>query len=140
MYPSQVIKRKYSTTNTAKDNLLIVPESLIVDDNWIDLFNPLREYMQLLLQKRKESDESTLIAHRSSTYQANKEQEEVEQMKEAGARIKVKWSREEIGDSGWRPGWYVAVVQAYIEDSDTLIIIYPSEQNCTYSIELHKYV
>ena len=132
-------KRRYSTS-TANDNLLIVPESLIVHNNWIDLFNPLREYMQLLSQKRKESDESTLIACRSSTYQVNKEQEEVEQMKEVGARVKVKWNKEEVGDSGWRPGWYAAVVQAYIEDSDTLVIVYPSEPNCTYSIELHKYL
>ena len=30
-----------------------------------------------------------------------------------GARIQVKWTEEEIGDSGWSPQWYVAIVQSY---------------------------
>jgi hypothetical protein len=26
-----------------------------------------------------------------------------------GKRVKIKWSKDEIGDSGWRFGWYTAV-------------------------------
>ena len=36
----------------------------------------------------------------------------------------------------WKLGWYVAFVQAYNEEDDTLTLEYPSEPGCTYSIDL----
>ena len=62
----------------------------------------------------------------------------MKQIKETGARIKVKWSSEEIGDSGWQAGWYTAIVQSYDSDSDEIIVSYPSEPGCTYTLDLSK--
>ena len=53
-----------------------------------------------------------------------------------GARIHVKWTKEEIGDSGWSPGWYVAIVQSYNNEDDIVAVTYPSEPGCTYEFEL----
>lgn len=41
-----------------------------------------------------------------------------EKFKEVGAKVKVKWTMEEIGDFGWRTGWYVATIQSYDDETD----------------------
>ena len=45
---------------------------------------------------------------------------------------------DEIGTSGWKPaaGWYVATVQSYCMDTDTITVTYQAEPNVTYSEEL----
>ena len=50
--------------------------------------------------------------------------------------MKVKWTMDEIGDSGWKPGWYVAHVQSYLSQTDELTLQYSSEPDCTYIVEL----
>ena len=64
----------------------------------------------------------------------------MEKLKQVGAKIRVRWTPEEIGDSGRRVGWYVAYVQAYDDDSDTLTVEYVREPGCTYIIDLTSYV
>ncbi len=59
-----------------------------------------------------------------------------EQISQVGSRIKVKWAANEIGDSGWRPGWYLATVTGYNSDMDTLTVEYISEPGCVYDVEL----
>ena len=46
------------------------------------------------------------------------------------------WNANEIGDSGWKPGWYVAYVQGYDLDEDMITLQYPSEPDCVYTVEL----
>ena len=48
--------------------------------------------------------------------------DEIEQFYELGARIKIKWSKQEIRDTDWRPGWYVAEVQDADWDNCTICI------------------
>ena len=48
--------------------------------------------------------------------------DELEQFYEVGARIKVKWSKEEIGDTNWRPGWYVGEVQEADIENDEITV------------------
>ncbi len=64
------------------------------------------------------------------------DQELTTQLAEVGAKIKVRWNKDDIGDSGWKTGWYVAYVQGYNAESDILTLEYPSEPGCTYSVEL----
>ena len=47
-----------------------------------------------------------------------------------GSKIKVKWSVDEVGDSGWKPGWYIAFVEGYDEGDDEIIVSYPCEPGC----------
>ena len=47
-----------------------------------------------------------------------------EQITQVGSIVKVKWTAEEVGDSGWNPGWYKATVQKLYEDLDTITLKY----------------
>lgn len=64
------------------------------------------------------------------------DRDEIEQFYEIGARIKIKWSKEEIGDTDWRPGWYVAEVQDADRDNDEITVQFVSEPECTYKYEV----
>ena len=65
---------------------------------------------------------------------------DLEKLKEVGAKVKVKWTVDEIGDSGWRPGWYVATIQSYSDETDRATLVYSSEPGCTYEIDLSTYI
>ena len=60
----------------------------------------------------------------------------MEQFYEVGTRVKVKWTREEIGDSNWRPGWYVGEVQGSIAEEDEITVQFISEPESTYTYEV----
>ena len=53
-----------------------------------------------------------------------------EKITEVGTYIKVKWSKEQIGDSDWHPGWYKAEVQSYDIQTDEVSLVYLSEPDC----------
>ena len=59
-------------------------------------------------------------------------------MTEVGAMLKIQWMKEDIGETGWRPGWYTAIVQSYQQDDDTIEVTYSSEPGCVrvYTVEL----
>ena len=57
-----------------------------------------------------------------------------------GARVRVNWSKDEIGDSGWRPGWYVATVEAADMDNDWIKVTYLSEPGCIYKIDVSSFL
>lgn len=90
----------------------------------------------------------TYVVEPSESYEVNVEEllqkgwiriddgDEIEQFYEIGARIKVKWSKEEIGDSEWRPGWYVGEVQSADRDNDEITVQFVSEPDCTYMYEV----
>ena len=62
--------------------------------------------------------------------------DEIEQFFEVGCRVKVKWTREEIGNSNWRPGWYVGEVQSSETGQDKITVQFLSEPECTYTYEV----
>ena len=51
----------------------------------------------------------------------------MEQITHVGSVVKVRWTAEGVGDSGWTPGWYKATVQKFDQDSDTITLKYPRE-------------
>lgn len=55
---------------------------------------------------------------------------------EVGTHVKVRWTKEEIGDSGWRPGWYVAQVQKASSMLDQIEVVYISEPESLYKIDV----
>ena len=59
--------------------------------------------------------------------------DEMEQFYEVGTRVKVRWTREEIGDSNWRPGWYVGEVQGSSVEEDEITVQFVSEPGSTYT-------
>lgn len=116
--------------------------------NMVDLFQPLLDHISYSHAARSETDSAAQQTQSTSTtrtsfnsYQlVTKEEEMQEVLSTAGAKIKVKWTSEEIGDSGWSPGWYLAVVQSYYHEDDLVTVSYPSEPGCTYQFELSNFI
>ena len=52
---------------------------------------------------------------------------DLEQFFEVGACAQVKWSEDEIGDSGWKPGWYIGEVQGSDSANDLVTVQFISE-------------
>ena len=55
---------------------------------------------------------------------------------EIGQRVKIKWTSDDIGDSGWRAGWYIAEIQEVDQETDMIKVVYTSEPNCVYDVEV----
>ena len=55
---------------------------------------------------------------------------------EIGQRVKIQWTSDDIGDSGWRPGWYIAEIQNVDQEADVIKVVYTSEPNCVYDVEV----
>ena len=53
--------------------------------------------------------------------------DEMEQFYEVGAKVSVKWRKEEIGDTNWRAGWYVGEVQEADPQYDEITVHYTYE-------------
>ncbi len=53
---------------------------------------------------------------------------------EVGSNLKIRWTSEELGDSGWKPGWYSAEVQSSKIKNDEITVVYVSEPDCVYTV------
>ena len=82
------------------------------------LFDPLLEFIDV--NKHKSEDEPFLKPCDIKTDSPTRD-ELKNQISQTGSRIKVKWTKEEVADSGWKPGWYIAEVQSYDEDVITVL-------------------
>jgi len=103
------------------------------------LYRPLLEFIDIVEERSRENDDrsTAYLALSEKSVATSTEQEEVkEQICAIGSQIKVKWGKEELGNTGWHPGWYVADVQSYDAASDVISVVYPSEPKCIYNIEL----
>ena len=52
---------------------------------------------------------------------------------EIGESIFIKWDQSELEQSGWKPGWYLAEVQAFDPGRDEITIIYRKEPTVIYT-------
>ena len=95
--------------------------------------------MCLIDQNRKTNeakDESALLFLRVDTKDNQTDDTLAEQIGQVGAKIKVQWSESEVGDSGWKPGWYTGTVQKYYSETQTITVVYQLEPNNTYEEEI----
>ena len=100
------------------------------------VFEPLLSYLNRRMQEQKVSGETMNqeldIGENSSKYV----DDNIDRFFDVGTRIKVRWMKDEIGDSGWRAGWYVAEVQAADPMSDQIEVVYLSEPGSAYQIDV----
>ena len=61
---------------------------------------------------------------------------EYEDYFEIGVHLKIMWTRDEIGDTGWKPGWYSAEVQSSTIENDEITVVYITEPDCVYTVEV----
>ena len=112
----------------------ISPPHHILTSNLHELFQPITAHLDNQRHRREEKDQNNtvrLVAGVPMSHSSLKEK-----ISQVGAKVKIKWTVDEVGDSGWRPGWYVAYVQAYDNETDTITVQYPTELDCTYTLEL----
>ena len=125
-------QRTYTSTSCKH---FIAVDGIRSESDLTNLFSPLIDYINKLRRDKEEQDQSTtvqLVQCNSGTADSAKR----EQISQIGSKVKIKWSKDEVGDSGWRPGWYNAEVQGYDNETDMITVQYPSEPGCTYTIEL----
>ena len=137
IYTSHTYQRRTHSSSKVSPKL-VTPPSTTTLTNLHNVFNPLLTQIARNKQARKERNFSPTL--KPYNVQNQSAEDTLETIKDVGAKIKVKWSEDEIGDSGWKAGWYTAYVQSYDEETDTLTIAYPSEPGCTYNINFSQYL
>ena len=124
-------RRKY-TLQKKNPHFVSSPPHIQSESDLIKLFDPLMAY----IEKKQQQDitrlnSSTAVSKLSEHVPNSSESSNIdalmEQITQVGSVVKVKWTTEEVGDSGWKPGWYKATVQKFDEDSDTITLKYPRE-------------
>ncbi len=95
-------------TNLKHRSSVPVPENIKCPSDLHALFEPLEQYINNRIKNTdclsvpvSVDNHTDLFADEDSTYNT---------FFEVGTRIRVRWNKDEVGDSGWHPGWYVAEV------------------------------
>ena len=138
-------KRKQSLVKNAYDNrgrklkAELFPQLGIVLENIFQLEIPTKIFCDLIdYMKALSSLNRTKIPH-DDLNRNLKEISDTDAMSaffEIWQRVKIRWTANEIGDSRWRSGWYVAEIQRSDIESDIISIVYASEPDCIYEIEV----
>ena len=108
-----------------------VPKGLSKEDIG-DILKPLKQ--DLLTKSRTDNVQGLFNQGHLKTRESK--DEAYEEFFEVGTEIKVKWTKEEIGDSGWRPGWYTAQIQMADIENDIIKVEYQSEPGCIYTVDV----
>lgn len=72
------------------------------------------------IQKKTLEDDTCCPLPTSSAASGSSDEEDLERLKAVGAKIQIKWDKEEVVGTGWRGGWYTAVVNLYCKETDEL--------------------
>ena len=123
-------KRKY-TLQKKNPHFVPTPPHVRSEGDLLKLFDPLITY----IDKEQHQDQVTARAVSvtnpvcgGSDYTSTSIDDSVTaQITQIGSVVKVKWTSDEVGDSGWAPGWYKATVQKYDEHLDTITLKYERE-------------
>ena len=130
-------RRTHSMHSTPLNaELVLHPKCISTSSDLPVLFQPLTELLMSQHDVKVNQDQTNIINLLKPPSLSHNREIVFEQISHVGARIKVLWGSDELGDSGWKPGWYTANVQGYDSDTDILTIQYPSEPGCTYNIAL----
>ena len=124
-------KRKFPGKSLQTDSKIPVPHG-ISRANLETLFEILSTYLQHKVSFKtadcvKESMTMNETASTSTEY---------EDYFEIGVHLKIMWTRDEVGDSGWKPGWYSAEVQSSSIENDEITVVYITEPDCVYAVEV----
>ena len=138
---SHVYRKRTYTLQSNNSKFVAIPSHVVVEDDLHkSLFEPLLTWLESLSRARKQKDDTAVFRPRfcgiSKLEMSTEEDNLTENIKQTGSKIKVLWSAEEVGDSGWKPGWYPATVQKYCEETDILTVVYLLEPGICYEEEL----
>ena len=120
--------RTYSTPSCEKSKIKI-PSNIDEIADLHKLFSALQRYVNNPFH-RDGSDSNEPDGNKTES------SDEYHEYFEIGRQVKVRWSKEEIGDTGWRAGWYSIEVQESNLSLDEITIIYVSEPKSIYNVEV----
>lgn len=106
---------------------------------YLQTYKPITDLHNLFINSRryfshpihKDNDESDAAKENQG-----ENADEYHQYFEVGRQVKIRWSKDEMGDTGWREGWYNAEVQESELSSDEITVVYVSEPESTYKVEV----
>ena len=55
---------------------------------------------------------------------------------QCGTTVKVKWETDDVEGTEWSAGWYKAQVQTYCTESDQIQLVYFTEPEGVYTLEV----
>lgn len=102
--------------------------------NLHDIFNPLKQDLQAMNGITKESETSK----DADTGEEVIDEDQYEQFFEIGVRVEIRWTKVDVSDSGWRPGWFVAEVQDFNLDNDWIKVEYTREEGKVYKVNVRQ--
>ena len=131
--------RKRQFVSDHQKNQVPLPSHITKPEDLPNLFHTLLHHIEIVYKTRSENDERSTV-HLKQSNLPRQVSSHREQLCQPGAQISIKWLLEELGDSGWKAGWYKAVVQAYEPETDKLTVVYPSEPGCVYTLGLSSMI
>ncbi|CAB3988424.1 Hypothetical predicted protein [Paramuricea clavata] len=133
--PADVYRKRTHYTFKKDKSFLVVPNHLTLENIHNQMLKPIEEYLKILYNLRKERNteliqtgQGSLVNFLSSSGNQSEDFMVVEK------RIKIKWSKDEIGNSGWKYGWYTAMVQGFSIQHDSIDVVYFTEKDCVYTV------
>ena len=110
MERDEVRRVRAHRTQLKEKSKIAVPSCIAQVTDLHDLFEPLHDYIKCY-RSRTGTDETGKDTKALGGGVNWSHDEEYEHFFEVGSQIKVRWSKEEMGETGWKPGWYSAEVQ-----------------------------
>ena len=136
----QYMTRKRTYTKTKCNNYLNVPQN-ITFQTLENAFKELKDYIKTLKSLRLKKGEELNLKNKSVNHKcSNSNSDDYEEYFCIGKKLKIKWSKEELGNSGWTQGWYSAQVQEGHVEDDTVTVVYFSEPKCVYTLCVSEYL
>ena len=133
-------KRTYTLQKATTYYIVAIPDHIMLEDLSSSLVKPLITHLQKIKEDYMRKDSQSIFVPtniQNSTRDFSSGTDGLtESLKQVGAKVKVRWSQDEVSSSGWRAVWYTATVQGYCERSDTLTIVYSTEPGVPYDEEL----
>ena len=146
--PSVVIRRKFqsplqpeitskkprkmaSVQSTYTKSVLKVPEHLTIS-NIGDMLKPLKQELDMTeCEQNQDAEDGANIQDVEK-----RNIDDYESFFEIGAKVAVKWSQQDVAQSGWSPGWYFAEVEESRIEDDWIKIEYNKEPGSIYKVDV----
>ena len=133
---SHIYRKRQFSTSTFKTSFLPPPHTVKNESDLQNLFQPFLGFLEMQKQQHKLQDDALPLQPKKKEIIGLSDTDLRESISQVGSKIKIQWTKEEIGDTGWKPGWYVATVQGYCNETEIVTVKYASEPNLTYDEDL----
>ena len=133
---SHIYRKRQFSTSTFKTSFLPPPHTVKNESDLQNLFHPFLGFLEMQKQQHKLQDDALPLQPKKKEIIGLSDTDLRENISQVGSKIKIQWTKEEIGDTGWKPGWYVATVQGYCNETEIVTVKYASEPNLTYGEDL----